>query len=189
MKRVPDAQASSLLATSSSSRIRTSLEPSITSATCPGSSLEGTIITYIENFLCLASFSQLPSTFHQPQPTVIQPIWATTRSRRLMNRKVRYCSSQYILYSVANKTAHGVPDSSLEERIEELNSKIKLSESSLASRFNRTTAPRNQISCASILAAINNRSETDNVEFNTLESELLTREVQEVSSVQSRPFN
>jgi hypothetical protein len=92
-------------------------------------------------------------------------------------------------YSVANKTAHdGVPDSSLEERIEELDEKIKLSESSLASHFKRTIVPRTQISCASIVAAINNRSETDNVEFNTLKSELLTRELQEVSSVKSYPF-
>jgi hypothetical protein len=93
-------------------------------------------------------------------------------------------------YSVTNKTAHDeVPDSSLEERIEELDDKIKLSESSLASHFNRTTAPRNQISCASIVAAMNNRSDTDNVDFNTLKSELLTRELQEVSSVKSCPFN
>jgi hypothetical protein len=103
MKRVPDAQASSLLATSSSSRIRTSLEPSFTSATCSGSSLEGTIITYIESFLCLASSSQPPSTFHQPQPTVVQPIWATTPSRTLMTRKVRYSSSRDLTQSLTRQ--------------------------------------------------------------------------------------
>lgn len=61
-------------------------------------------------------------------------------------------------YSVTNKTVHAVPDSSLEQHIEELNNEIKLRESSLASRFQRTTTPKNQISCASIVAAINNRS-------------------------------
>jgi hypothetical protein len=93
-----------------------------------------------------------------------------------------------MLYPVTNKTVHGVPDSSLEQDIEELDNKIKLRESSLASHFKRTTVPRTKISCASIVAAINNRSETDNVEFNTLKSELLTRELQEVSSVKSCPF-
>ena len=92
-------------------------------------------------------------------------------------------------YSVTNKTAHGVPDSSLEQHIEELNNEIKLRESSLASRLERNTAPKNQISCASIVAAINNRSETDSVDFNTLKSEFLIREVHEVSSVKSCPFN
>jgi len=92
-------------------------------------------------------------------------------------------------YSVTNQTFHAVPDSSLEQHIEELNNEIKLRESSLASRFQRTNAPKNQISCASIVAAINNRSETDSVEFNTLKSELLVREVHEVSSVKSCPSN
>ena len=92
-------------------------------------------------------------------------------------------------YSATNQTVHGVPDSSLEQHIEELNNEIKLRESSLASQFQQTTAPKNQISCASIVAAINNRSETDSVEFNTLKSEFLIREVHEVSPIESCPFN
>jgi hypothetical protein len=94
-----------------------------------------------------------------------------------------------ILYSVANKTAYEVLDPLLEQHIKELNDKIKLRESSLASFCKTTADPKDQPSPASIVTAINNRCETDKVEFNTLRSELLTRELQEVSSIKSCPFN
>ena len=88
-------------------------------------------------------------------------------------------------------TAQGVPDSELElePMIDELDHMIKDRETWLARDFKKTTDPKSQVSSASIVAAIKNRSETNSIYFDTLKVGLLTRELQEVSAIKSHPFS
>ena len=170
MKRVPNSQVPSLsvrLSHLHASELHLNLHPLLLSALARHlkntllASL-GIIITYITNVLCFTPSSQLPSTFQQPQPTSAlrhsDPINMGNYAVKGTKEPEGMICILTTPYSVTNKTVHAVPDSSLEQHIEELNNEIKLRESSLASRFHRTTTPKNQISCASIVAAINNRS-------------------------------